>query len=64
MFSNNVGGLDRSIRVAAGLALMAAAASGTLGIWAWVGVVPLLTGAFGSCPLYSMIGINTCRRGH
>jgi hypothetical protein len=63
MFPNNIGSLDRGIRVAVGLALIAAAVSGKLGLWAWIGAVPLLTGIFGTCPLYSMIGINTCRRG-
>lgn len=64
MFPNNIGSLDRGIRVAVGLALIAAAASGALGLWAWIGAVPLLTGVFGTCPLYSMIGVNTCRRGN
>jgi hypothetical protein len=63
MFPNNIGSLDRGIRVAVGLDLIAAAASGALGLWAWIGAVPLLTGVFGTCPLYSMIGVNTCRRG-
>jgi hypothetical protein len=63
MFPNNIGSLDRGIRVAVGLDLIAADASGALGLWAWIGAVPLLTGVFGTCPLYSMIGVNTCRRG-
>lgn len=58
----NVGSLDRGLRVAAGLTLIALAATGTVGAWGWIGVVPLLTGAVGLCPLYSVLGINTCRR--
>lgn len=56
----NAGTLDRALRIVAGLALIALAATGTVGWWGWIGVVPLLTGAIGTCPLYSMLGINTC----
>jgi hypothetical protein len=56
----NVGGLDRGLRVIVGLGLIAATATGTIGMWGWIGVVPLLTGAVGTCPLYSIIGLNTC----
>ncbi len=56
----NEGTLDRALRVLVGLALIAMAATGVLGAWAWIGVVPLLTGAVGICPLYSLLGISTC----
>ena len=56
----NVGGLDRIIRITVGLALIAAAATGTIGLWGWVGVVPLMTGAMGWCPPYALLGLNTC----
>jgi hypothetical protein len=56
----NVGGLDRTIRITMGLALIAAAATGTIGLWGWVGVVPLLTGSLGWCPPYTLLGLNTC----
>ncbi|MEY4257621.1 MAG: hypothetical protein RJA56_522 [Pseudomonadota bacterium] len=56
----NVGGLDRTIRITVGLALIAAAATGTIGLWGWVGVVPLLTGSLGWCPPYTLLGLNTC----
>jgi len=58
--NKNVGGLDRIVRITVGLALIAAAATGTIGLWGWVGVVPLLTGAMGACPLYTLLGLNTC----
>ncbi len=58
----NEGTLDRSLRVAAGLTLIALAVTGTVGAWGWVGVVPLLTGVLGWCPLYTVLGLNTCRR--
>lgn len=56
----NAGTLDRTLRIVVGLALIALAANGTVGLWGWIGVVPLLTGAIGNCPLYSLLGINTC----
>ncbi|HEY1132068.1 MAG TPA: DUF2892 domain-containing protein [Roseateles sp.] len=58
----NEGTMDRGLRVVAGLALIALAATGTVGAWGWIGVVPLLTGVVGWCPLYTVLGINTCRR--
>lgn len=56
----NVGGVDRGLRVVAGLALIGLAATGTVGAWGWIGIVPLATGAFSFCPLYSILGLNTC----
>jgi hypothetical protein len=56
----NEGTLDRALRVVAGLVLIALAASGTVGVWGYIGIVPLLTGAVGLCPLYSVLGINSC----
>lgn len=58
--SPNVGKIERVVRVVAGLGLMAAAATGVIGVWGWIGVVPLATGAVGWCPPYAMLGINTC----
>lgn len=56
----NEGTLDRTVRVIAGAGLMALAATHTVGLWGWIGVVPLITGAVGICPLYSVLGIKTC----
>ena len=56
----NVGGLDRGLRIIVGLVLIALAATGTVGVWGWIGVVPLLTGLIGGCPAYALLGINTC----
>ena len=56
----NVGGLDRPLRVVAGLALIGLAATGTVGMWGYIGVVPLLTALIGYCPAYSLVGLNTC----
>ncbi|MFN8668311.1 MAG: DUF2892 domain-containing protein [Gemmatimonadaceae bacterium] len=59
LFARNEGTADRALRVALGLVLLALAATGR-GTWGYLGVVPLLTGLIGSCPLYSIVGINTC----
>ena len=56
----NVGGIDRGIRVVAGLVLVALAATQTIGWWGWLGVILLATGAIGWCPPYAIFGINTC----
>jgi hypothetical protein len=60
--TQNVGSIDRIVRVIIGLALLAFAAfSGSAYAWVgWIGVVPLLTAAFGTCPLYSILGLSTC----
>jgi hypothetical protein len=57
----NEGTLDRGLRVGAGLLLIDLAATHTVGFWGYIGIVPLLTGAAGVCPLYSLLRINTCR---
>ena len=56
----NAGSLDRILRIDAGLVLIGLAATGTVGVWGWIGVVPLATGLFGFCPAYTLLGINTC----
>ena len=60
MFKSNVGGIDRILRIVIGIALIAMALTGTIGVWGWIGVVPLLTAGIGSCPLYSVLGMSTC----
>ena len=57
----NTGCIDRALRGVIGLALITMAATGTVGMWGWIGVVPLLTGLIGFCPLYTIMGTNTCR---
>jgi Protein of unknown function (DUF2892) len=56
----NEGTIDRALRVIAGLVLIALAATGTVGVWGWIGIVPLATGLIGWCPAYTLLGINTC----
>lgn len=57
---SNVGGIDRILRFVVGLVLIALAATGTVGVWGWIGVVPLATAALGFCPLYTVLGFSTC----
>ena len=57
----NVGSTERTLRIVAGLVIIG------LGVyyqslWGAIGLVPLLTGLFRFCPLYTMLGINTCKR--
>jgi Protein of unknown function (DUF2892) len=56
----NEGTLDRVLRVGAGLILIGLAATNVVGLWGYIGIVPVITGAVGMCPLYSLLRINTC----
>ena len=56
----NEGGWDRVVRVVVGLALILAAALGYVGVWGYIGILPLVTGIIGVCPAYSLLGMNTC----
>ncbi len=56
----NVGGFDKIARILAGVVLVGLAATGTVGVWGWIGVVPLATGLMGWCPAYTLFGMNTC----
>ena len=60
MTFKNEGKLDRTLRVVAGLGILSLVFVGPQTAWGWVGVVPLVTGLVGNCPLYSILGINTC----
>ena len=59
--TQNIGNIERIIRIVGGLVLIALAATSTVGVWGWVGLVPLATGLVGWCPPYSLLGINTCK---
>ena len=58
--TQNVGGIDRMLRIVAGLALIILAATGTIGPWGWLGVIVLATGVVGSCMPYKLFGFSTC----
>lgn len=56
----NESNFDRIIRTATGITLVLAAATGFIGLWGWIGVVPLGTGLAGFCPLYKLFGLSSC----
>ncbi|MCO4787108.1 MAG: DUF2892 domain-containing protein [Marinomonas atlantica] len=57
----NVGGLDKILRIVIGVMLIALALTGVIGAWGYIGVIPLATGVFNFCALYTLLGINTCK---
>lgn len=58
--TKNVGGIDRILRILVGLVLIALAVTGTVGVWGYIGVVPLFTALLGWCPAYAILKVNTC----
>ena len=60
MTFKNEGTIDRVLRVVAGAALVSLVFVGPETPWGWVGLVPLVTGLVGNCPVYSLLGISTC----
>ncbi len=56
----NVGGVDKTLRIIVGLVLLSLVFIGPQTIWGWIGLVPLMTGIFGFCPLYKVVGLNSC----
>ena len=57
----NMGSVDRSVRIIAGVTLVALAATGTIGLWGYIGIVAIATGAIGWCPAYLPFGFSTCK---
>ena len=60
MTFKNEGKVDRILRMVLGLGLLSLVFIGPHTAWGWVGAVPLVTGLVGNCPLYSILGINSC----
>lgn len=58
---NNVGNTDKLLRISAGVILLGLGASGVIGWWGLIGLVPLATGLLNWCPAYRLLGINTCK---
>ncbi len=58
---NNVGNIDKLLRISAGVILLGLGASGLIGWWGLIGLVPLTTGLLNWCPAYRLLGINTCK---
>ncbi len=59
-FATNEGTIDRVLRIILGVALLVLTVVGPKTLWGLIGVVPLLTGIVGTCPLYSLLGLSTC----
>ena len=59
----NIGTTERIARVVVGIGILSMAFVGPRSPWAYLGILPLLTGAIGWCPPYSLLGISTCRTG-
>ncbi|HIQ52875.1 MAG TPA: DUF2892 domain-containing protein [Pseudomonas pachastrellae] len=58
----NVGTIDRVLRILVGVLLIALTLTGIIGLWGWIGLVPLATGVVRFCPLYPLLGISTCKQ--
>ncbi len=59
--TKNMSGLDRIVRIALGVLLIISAMVGALGPWAYVGVLAIIVGLVGNCPMYSLFGVKTCK---
>ena len=59
LFQSNVGKLDRLIRIVVGVLLVGNVFVGLQTVIGWVGLILIVTGLFGMCPIYSLLGINT-----
>lgn len=57
----NVGNIDRTLRIIVGLVLIGLTLAGVIGVWGWIGLLPLATGVFRFCPAYTPLGIKTCK---
>jgi len=57
---SNIGTFDRILRITVGLFLIIATTANLIGIWGWVGIIPLATGLLSFCPLYALLGIRSC----
>ncbi len=62
--TRNEGTIDRALRIAAGLVLLALVFVGPQTPWGWIGLVPLATGLVGFCPAYRLFGFSTCPLKH
>lgn len=62
MLKVNEGTIDRALRIIVGLVLISMVFTGLNTAWGWVGLVPLITGLVGSCPVYSILGLNTLKK--
>lgn len=57
----NAGGIDRGVRIVLGVVLLSLVFVGPQTPWGWIGLIPLVTGIAGFCPLYTVLGMSTCK---
>jgi hypothetical protein len=57
----NVGGMDKILRIVAGLVLIGLTLGNVIGMWGWLGVIPLATGLMNFCPLYPIVGFSSAK---
>jgi hypothetical protein len=62
VFPKNEHTVERVLRVLIGVGLLSLVFVGPQTAWAWIGILPLVTGLVGSCPAYTIFGVSTCRR--
>ncbi|MCU0735514.1 MAG: DUF2892 domain-containing protein [Methylotetracoccus sp.] len=55
----NVGRMDKYVRIGVGILLIVLAVTGTIGVWGYLGILPLATGFLNTCPAYTLFGIST-----
>lgn len=58
--AKNIGSADKIARLVVGALLIVLALTGTIGLWGWIGVVPIVTALMNWCPAYTLLGIKTC----
>mgnify|MGYP001199927335 FL=1 len=58
--AKNIGSADKIARLVVGALLIVLALTGTIGLWGWIGVVPIATALMNWCPAYTLLGIKTC----
>jgi hypothetical protein len=61
LMARNEGSLDRMLRVVLGAVLLSLVFIGPQTLWGLIGLIPLVTGIAGTCPIYSVFGLRTCR---
>lgn len=60
LFPRNEHDVERILRVVAGVVILSLAFVGPKTAWGYLGLIPIMTGAIGSCPLYTLLGLSTC----
>ena len=58
--AKNIGSADKIARLVVGALLIVLTLTGTIGLWGWIGVVPIATALMNWCPAYTLLGIKTC----